>query len=71
MSKLNLGENEQIILAAASTIFSGLAANTNITKKNHQLAIRFSLHIALKMAREIDVPNMIQNLEKGETPFPW
>ena len=69
--KLDLSTNEIAVLAAATTIFSGMAANASMNKKNHVAAYKYALRTALAMAQDIEKSPAIEKALEGEVPYPW
>ena len=70
MANENLGSNEQAVLAAASRIFSGLAATAIKSKSSYATAYKFSLRTAVQMAEAINKSSRVENVAEGEVPFP-
>lgn len=72
MSDINLGENEQAVLAAASRLLAGFISANLVTSGNKNKFINASLEMAADMAQRIDDSPSVENLTSGngETPFP-
>ena len=53
-TRLNLQEEEKAVLEAASRVFAGFAASGAVDRDNVKSFTRFSLRVALTLARKID-----------------
>lgn len=53
-TRLNLQDDEQAVLAAASRIFAGFASGGGVNQENAKALTQFSMRVAIKLAREID-----------------
>lgn len=57
------------ILEAASRIFAGCLASGKVNADNEEVAIRYSLHVAVSMAQTVEKRTIFT--EDAEVPFPW
>lgn len=57
------------ILEAASRIYAGCLASGKVTSKNEEQVIKYSLHVAVAMAHEVEKRSIFS--EGEEVPFPW
>ena len=57
------------ILEAAAVIYAGCLASGKVQSNNQENAIRYSLQVAVTMARTVEKRDIFDG--KGDVPFPW